>query len=150
METEEVAGVPVPVPQDDLNKDEYRVVLQRNKTASIGMRLVQKKHTELPFIADIDPQGPAAKTDIMVGDVLLEVNGVDARASHDELKKALGFTDAAILKLKRAAPKPAEQLPEKGMSLAPTITPKQSGGFASIFGCCASRETPNRGVLLSP
>ena len=45
------------------------------------MRLVQKKHTDLPFIQDIDPQGPAAKTDITVGDILLEVNGVDARAS---------------------------------------------------------------------
>ena len=45
------------------------------------MRLVQKKHTDLPFIQDIDPQGPAAKTNINVGDILLEVNGVDARAS---------------------------------------------------------------------
>jgi outer membrane biosynthesis protein TonB len=52
------------------------------RTASIGMRLVQKKHTELPFIADIDPQGPAAKTEITPGDMLLQVNGIDARASE--------------------------------------------------------------------
>ena len=35
--------------------DEYTVVLHRKDSKSIGMRLVQKRHTDLPFIADIDP-----------------------------------------------------------------------------------------------
>ena len=122
----------------ELKPDEYTVTLMRNKTASIGMRLVQKKHTELPFIADIDPQGPAAKTDIVVGDILLEVNGVDARASHDELKKALGTTDAAVLKLRRVGSTPAAvALPD---AKAPVTLPvnKPDGGGA-WFGCCATR-----------
>jgi len=91
-------GVAVAVP---LGPDDYRVTLQRNTKATIGMRLVQKKHTELPIIADIDPEGPAAHTDITVGDILLAVNGVDTRSSLEELKKALTLDVAAELTLRR-------------------------------------------------
>jgi len=129
-----------------LAPDEYMVTLQRHGTASIGMRLVQKKHTELPFIADIDPQGPAAKTEITVGDVLLEVNGIDARASHEELKKALGTTDAALLKLRRSTPKAV--LDPEPKAISETLgsgkydeKPKPQSGFF-LFSCCASRGPP--------
>jgi len=112
-----------------LAEDEYTVILPRDKSQSIGMRLVQKKNTELPFIADIDPVGPAAKTDIVVGDILLAVNGVDARASHEELKQALGTTDKATLKLKRAAPPTAKA----------TSSDSGSNPFGILFVCCATR-----------
>lgn len=127
-----------PVPT--LAADEYSVVLQRNKTASIGMRLVQKKHTDLPYIQDIDPLGPAAKTDIAVGDILLEVNGVDARASHEELKKALGTTDAAVLKLRRVPSSSTLKPPSVTEAAArkPVGQADDKGGF-NIFGCCAAR-----------
>ena len=132
-----ITATVVTVALPELAPDEYMVVLQRNKTASIGMRLVQKKHSDLPYIQDIDPQGPAAKTDIAVGDILLEVNGVDARASHEELKTALGTTDAAVLKLKRA---PLEQIPLEGLSEVEAAAgkPVEPAGF-SFFGCCATR-----------
>ena len=144
-----VAALPIkeaaPPPQKAVempsSPDEYSVVLQRNKTASIGMRLVQKKHTDLPFIQDIDPLGPAAKTDIMVGDILLMVNGVDARASHEELKKALGTTDAAVLKLRRVAPMTGIPTEEKAMEAAASLkqAPSAPAGGLFSFGCCASR-----------
>ena len=96
---------------------------------------------DLPFIQDIDPQGPAAKTDIQVGDILLEVNGVDARASHEELKKALGTTDAAVLKLRRvAAPMDASTLSKAANIKTAPKTSDGGGGF--LFGCCATRPGP--------
>jgi len=124
--------------ESELGPGEFTVVLQRNNTASIGMRLVQKKHTDLPNVADIDPHGPAAKTSIEPGDILLAVNGVDARSTHDELKKALGMTDAAILKLRRGStktdPKSGSEKGPKGMAPAPG----KSGGLF-FFPCCTSR-----------
>ena len=137
------AAAPVPAaatlkPATGLAPDEYSVILQRNKTASIGMRLVQKKHTELPYIADIDPDGPAAKTDIRVWDVLLEVNGVDARADHDKLKAALGTTDAAVLKLRRSTPKGMAAPPAPSGTAQAAEKPALGGiGGWSPFGCCA-------------
>lgn len=86
-----------------LAPDEYVVTLHRKFSKSIGMRLVQKSPTDLPFVADIDPNGPAANSAIRKNDLILEVNGVDARASHDELKRALGMSgEDALLKLRRA------------------------------------------------
>ena len=96
----EVAGAPEPlVGTSSLDSGEYTVVLRRNKTAPLGMRLVQKRYDELPVIADIDKEGPAALTAIRVNDILMEVNGTDARATHEELKAALGSTQHAVLKV---------------------------------------------------
>jgi len=146
--TPPIVPPPPPLSAVPLKPDEYSVTLLRNKTASIGMRLVQKKHTELPFIADIDPQGPAAKTDIKLGDILLEVNGVDARASHDELKKALGTTDAAELKLRRApttkyTTAPYKENEGKMSNEGKLPGSKSDGGVGSWFStCCSARDAP--------
>ena len=130
---------PEPVPQAPRAPgEEYTVTLKRNNSPSIGMRLVQKRYDELPSIADIDKDGPAAGHNIAVGDILLEVNGVDARASHEELKVALGSTQSATLRLRR---------PDTA-SLAPTPAPKPSepstkggggGGGGGFFPCCMHR-----------
>ena len=110
------------------------------------MRLVQKKHTELPYIADIDPNGPAAHTDIKVGDILLQVNGIDARASHEELKTALGTTDAAALKLRRA-PKSTRPHGSSSFSGEPSLQAKILCGTRrcdatsqSWMACCSTRD----------
>ena len=44
----------------------YMVTLRRDGAHSVGMRLVQKLPTHSPFVADIDPSGPAANTAIKV------------------------------------------------------------------------------------
>lgn len=145
------SGALPPLSTDDLGPGEYRVILQRNKTASIGMRLVQKRHADQPFIADIDPHGPAASTEIAVGDLLLEVNGVDARSSHSDLKRALSATENAVLKL-RKAPKPsASRLPTAGHVAKRSAVEDAAGKGTLSFscgddggvfgcGCCVSRE----------
>merc|ERR1712196_88194 len=86
---------------EELGPGEYVVVLKRQNTTSIGMRLVQKRYDDLPTINEIDKDGPASQTEIQVDDVLLLVNGVDARASHEDLKRALGSKRDAVLKLRR-------------------------------------------------
>ena len=123
------------------------------------MRLVQRKHTELPFIADIEPGGPAAFTDVVIGDILLEVNGVDARSSHEELKIALGKTDDAVLKLRRAprklpaayaskpSPRASQEQSKRFMAKGAASTPAPSystvGGFCGqeswLASCCVPR-----------
>jgi len=120
--------------------DEYTVVLHRKDSKSIGMRLVQKRHTDLPFIADIDPNGPAANSNINKGDFILEVNGVDSRASHEELKKALGKSgEEAVLKLRRA-PTPIK-VGRSGDGVNPNdvdaaLKEEKQGWFSM---CCAPR-----------
>jgi hypothetical protein len=122
--------------KEALAPDEYIVTLHRKSSKSIGMRLVQKSPTDLPFVADIDPNGPAANSAIRKNDLILEVNGVDARASHDELKKALGMSgEDAVLKLRRA--------PLAGPSGRAYANPneidvgrkKEEGGWLAM--CCA-------------
>ena len=82
---------------------EYTVLLLRKDcTSSIGIRLVQKRFDDTPTVADIIPDGPAAGTAVQVDDMLLEVNGIDARASQQELKAAMASSAAVTLKLKRA------------------------------------------------
>jgi len=130
----DMTGRMPPVPQGaPLGFGEYTVVLQRNNSSSIGMRLVQRRYDELPCVADIDKAGPAAGRSISIGDILLTVNGVDARASHEELKAALSSTQSATLKLRKAS----------AVSLTPTPAPKgtigvvkQDGGW---FNCCMQR-----------
>ena len=120
---------------------EYVVKLRRNNSPSIGMRLVQKRYDDQPCIADIDPTGPAAGHDIASGDILLEVNGVDARASHEELKKALGSTDSATLRLRR--PRTGLSEPSTPTSLVPSPAPKSTAPPNPIgipfFPCCMHR-----------
>ena len=70
------------------------------------------------------------------------MNGVDARASHEELKAALGNGPESILKLKRAAaPSPESKEPPSGNSL---LVPKPEGGLPlPCLPCCALRPGSN-------
>ena len=130
---------------------DYTVVLLRKGSNSIGMRLVQKRHTDLPYVADIDPYGPAGDSSIRKGDFILEVNGVDARATHDELKRALGQSGSeAVIKLRRGLPTPREPYPpteERYPELAGTAEFKaqmaRSEASRSCFlNLCAPPERP--------
>ena len=56
-------------------------------------------------------------------------------AGHDDLKKALGSTDAAVLKLRRVATKAAAPKTDMSQHVKPPPA-QQSGGW---FGCCATR-----------
>ena len=62
-----------------------------------------------------------------------------ATAGHDELKRALGTTDAAVLKLRRVAPKPKEYVPALKAATAPVNKPVVDSGGGGFFGCCATR-----------
>jgi len=141
-----------PPPCDALNPGEYFVVLKRQNTSSIGMRLVQKRFDDLPTIADIDKDGPASQTEIQLDDVLLLVNGVDARASHEDLKRALGSKQDAVLKLRRpdatmlrplAIAEPAafsESLVDVNAS---TTTPSVAKSSPKFSRCCGFRGDGN-------
>lgn len=93
--------------------DEYTVTLHRKSSKSIGMRLVQKSPTDLPYVADIDPNGPAANSSIRKFDLILEVNGVDARASHDELKKVRACMSSVRRGLLRRSPLRPPRAPDR-------------------------------------
>ena len=132
--------------------DEYMVKLARSTTGSfIGVRLVQLSLRDHPSVAEIDPDGPAAHTGIVVGDTLLDVNGVDAREGFEELKRAgLATPDGAVLKLRRPAPpvapspfaeimRPNVHPHHRPTSQHPTYHEQTGGrGFLSVL-CCANR-----------
>jgi len=119
---------------------EYTVVLKRQNTSSIGMRLVQKRFDDLPTIADIDKDGPASQTDIQIDDVLLKVNGVDARAPAEDLKRALGSKKDAVLVLRRDALRPPADLPAANGTPAgvSTIMPVANPSL-KLSRCCGFR-----------
>jgi hypothetical protein len=128
-----------------LGLGEYRVILQRDKTASIGVRLVQRHASDLPFVADIDPAGPAAGTEIALGDSLLEVNGVDARATHDTLRRALSVSNTALLKLRCAryasnvSNAPNSKPPKSAASGKPLKSNAPDDPTSLFAWCCAER-----------
>jgi len=88
--------------EEQLGPGEYVVVLRRNDTTSIGLRLVQKRYDDLPTVLDIDKNGPASQTKIQIGDKLLAIAGVDSRNPLEEIKRALGASKkTVVLKLRR-------------------------------------------------
>jgi len=148
-----------------LGPAEYRVTLRRNTKKTIGMRLVQKKLAELPSIADIDPKGPVANAGVEIGDILVAVNGVDARASPEELKKALSLSDEAELTLRRKPQLPPGNVarvrtPQQGRpaygtnrgsdydSTYSTVKPPSESSWL-FSSCCAVRQPVDGGRSLA-
>jgi len=105
---------------------------------SVGLRLMQRKPLELPFVADIDPEGPAYGLDIAVGDTLVAINGIDARAGTAALQRAIrAESDHAIVTLRRVLP--AARHPKLDDSLA---EPAQSSWWSFLipFEMCCSKK----------
>lgn len=87
--------------------------------------------------------GPAANVpQIKVHDVLLEVNGTDARRSHDELRRALDTGNSyATLKLRKAESKPTSSTTPASPAY-PTggrPAPKEDEPYGSFLPCCMRR-----------
>ena len=79
-------------------------VLRRQGRTSIGMRLSQSVSTESPRVAELLPRGLAAKAGVAVGDILLTINGVDARDDPKALVAAISTADTVTLQLERREP----------------------------------------------
>ena len=86
----------------------FKVMLQLTEgNSSIGLRLQQAAspaNMGLPSVEAIYPMEPAAQTDIMPGDIVLEINGVSADAPPEALKAAILSYSTVELKLRRPIP----------------------------------------------
>ena len=72
------------------------------------------------------------------------VHGNGLRAGHEELKKALGTTDAAVLKLRKASYKVDENKESNEPFVDAQKGRMSTGSGFFLFACCASREVPKQ------
>jgi len=97
------AGVEAGPAIDPVEAIEFFVRMPRNDALTLGVHLVQEYEADFPYVSDVDPSGPAAKVEprLQVDDVLVDVNGLDARASIAALRASLQAESTWTLRVRR-------------------------------------------------